>query len=185
MGTIKKIGFMLNALAPREKIFLFGGSLFTALLLVYFFLIDPMWERTRLLSRLIPQKEEELKRFKTLQEEYLFLSAEINNIEQRLPQKDQFSPLSYLEAVATKNQIRENIAYIRSMPPISERPYAELPVEVRLEDIALHQIIPFLSTIENAPYFLRVKRLNIKTRFADPKKLDVTFVVSSYEKLGS
>ena len=56
-------------------------------------------------------------------------------------------------------------------------------MEVKMEDIPLSGIVPYLAALENAPYYIRIKRLNVKTRYADPEKLDVTFVVSSYEKL--
>ena len=44
-------------------------------------------------------------------------------------------------------------------------------------------VLPFLTAIESAPYYLRVKRLAMKSRFSDSTYLDVTFVVSSYEKI--
>jgi hypothetical protein len=56
-------------------------------------------------------------------------------------------------------------------------------VEVKVENISLDQAVVFLDAIERSNYFLRIKRLNIRTRSTDSKKLDITFVVSSYEKI--
>jgi len=39
--------------------------------------------------------------------------------------------------------------------------------------------------VENAPYPVRIKRLAMKTRFSDPTLMDVTFLVSSYERTTS
>ena len=155
-----------------------------ALLLVgYVFFLGPAWERMVQLDRLIPQKEKEAGEFATLRENYLAVSNGIREMERRLPTQNQFSPLSFLEENATKNQIRANIAYIRPLPPQIHEPYREIPVEVKVENVSLARVISFLSAIENAPYTLRIKRLSMKTRFSDPALMDVTFVVSSYEKI--
>ncbi len=183
MSFFKKVSLLLKKLSQREKVFLLAGGTFTALLLIYLFLIEPNRERAVLLSRLIPQKEDEILKLRGLSEEYLALSDQIKEIEGRLPGQNQFSPLSYIEGIARQNQVRENIASIRSIPSVAQSPYQEIPMEVHMENIALVQIIPFLNAIENAPYFLRIKRLSMKTRVSEPQKMDVTFVVSSYEKM--
>ncbi len=179
---LKKIAPLLAKLSKRETVFLLAGGAFTVSLLVYLFLIEPIREQTVLSSRLIPQKEEEILKLRRLSEKYVALSARMKEIEGRLPGANQFSLLSYLEKIAKQNQVRENISSIRAIPPVTQAPYREIPMEVKMENISLLRIIPFLNTIENAPYFLRIKRLSIKTRVSEPQKLDVTFVVSSYEK---
>jgi hypothetical protein len=178
-----KTGPFLARLSQREKRFLFVGSTLIALILFYLYLIDPIRQRTVQLDQLIPKQAVALKTLSGLSEEYRFLSTQIKAIEGRLPEKNQFSPLSYLEDIASRNDVRDRISYIRSMVPVPQAGYQEIPMEVKMEDISLSRIVPYLSTLENAPYFLRIKRLNIKTRYADPEKLDVIFVVSSYEKL--
>ncbi len=178
-----KTGSFLAKLSQREKRFLFVGGALIALILLYLYLIDPIRQRTAQLDQLIPKQEEAIKTLSSLSEEYRFLSTQIKAIESRMPEKNQFSPLSYLEDVARQNDVRDKISYIRSMVPVPQALYQEIPMEVKMEDISLSRIVPYLSTLENAPYFLRVKRLNIKTRYADPEKLDVIFVVSSYEKM--
>jgi len=71
---------------------------------------------------------------------------------------------------------------MRPLSPQVHAPYREVLVEVKVENVTLARIIPFLRAIETAPYALRIKRLAMKTRFADPSFMDVTFLVSSYEK---
>ena len=177
------IGLFLKKLSKREKLFLLGGSALIGFIAVYLYFIEPIRERVIKLNQLIPQKEQDLHTFNDLSKEYLFLSTQIKNIENRIPQKNQFSPLSYLENIAKQNRVREQIVYIRSMTPVSQVAYQEIPLEVKMEDIPLSRIVPYLAAIENAPYLLRVKRLSMKTRFEDAEKLDVTFIVSSYEKM--
>jgi hypothetical protein len=173
----------LAKISIREKIFLFAGGAIVVSILLYLFVFDPIRERAILLSRLIPQKENELNAFSALQEEHSFLSAQMKQVEGRLPEKNRFSPLSYIEAIAKENDVRGNIAYIRSVAAIVREPYREIPVEVKVEDISLDRAVAFLDAIEHSVYFLRIKRLNIRTRASDSNQLDMTFAVSSYEKL--
>jgi len=172
-------------ISPREKLFLLGGATLIGFVFLYLYVIDPTQSKTILLNQLIPKKESAIQSFNSLSDEYIFLETGIRSIEGRLSQKNQFSLLSYIEKVATQHQVRDKIANIRSMTPISQSPYQEIPMEVKLEGIPLAHIISLLATLETAPYYLRIKRLNIKTRYdeSDKDKLDVTFVVSAYEKM--
>lgn len=182
-ALLKGVDLFLSRLSPRERWILGGGAAVALLLIGYVTLLGPAWERMTQLDRLIPQKEKEVGEFAHLREDYLAVSNGIREMERRLPMQNQFSPLSFLEENATKNQIRANIAYIRPLPPQIHEPYREIPVEVKVENVTLARIVPFLSAIENAPHTLRIKRLSMKTRFSDPAFMDVTFVVSSYEKI--
>ena len=183
MALFKTLETAFTKRSRREQLFLLVGGGFSLLILLYLFLIEPVWDRTARLSRLIPQKEEEIRKLKTLAEEYQGLSARINDLKARMQEKNQSSPLSYLEEIATRNHVRENIAYIRPMMPVIQAPYQETPMEVKMENISLDHLIPFLKTIEQAPHFLRIKRLEIKTQASDPKKMDASFIVASYEAI--
>lgn len=182
---LKGIDRLLMRLSRRERWVLGGGALVAFFLVGYLAVLDPALERMGQLDRLIPQKEKELREFTDLKERYLTLSNGIKAVEQRLPLQNQFSPLSFLEENATRNQIRANIAYIRPLTPQVHEPYREIPVEVKVENVSLARVVPFLTSIENAPQPLRIKRLSMKTRFSDPALMDVTFVVSSYEKIAT
>lgn len=172
-------------LSPRERWILGGGAVLGLVLIVYSMLVGPILDRMAILDRLIPQKEKEAREFAALKGEYLSVSEGIQQIERRLPTTNQFSPLSFLEETATKNQIRPNIAYIRPLAPQLHDPYREIPVEVKVENVTLARMISFLSAVENAPYPIRIKRLTMKTRFSDPSLMDLTFLVSSYERMSS
>lgn len=180
-GLLRKIDQFLMGRTLREKGIL-GGGIFIAFFLVgYVAWFSPAVERMVLLNRLIPQKEKEIGAFEHLLDEYRAVLDGIQNIERRLPTEGRFSTLSFLEEIATQNKIRKNIATIRPLSPRLHESYREIPVEVKVENVTLVQIIPFLDAIEGGS--LHIKRLAMKTRFSDPAFLDVTFVVSSYEKI--
>ena len=184
-GLLKTAGSIFQRFSPRERWIVGGGAGIALFLIGYFVFVGPAVDRMASLDRLIPQKEKEVREFSKLRDDYQEISRAIQEVERRLPAQNQFSPLSFLEENAAKNQIRANIAYIRPMAPQLHEPYREIPVEVKVENVALARIVPFLASIQTAPYYLRIKRLAMKTRFSDPAFLDVTFVVSSYEKIGS
>jgi len=127
----------ISRLSRRERWILGGGGLAALLLVAYVVLLGPAWERMTQLDRLIPQKEKEIGEFANLRENYLAVSNGIRGVERRLPLQNQFSPLSFLEENATKNQIRTNIAYIRPLAPQVHEPYREIPVEVKVENVSL------------------------------------------------
>jgi type II secretory pathway component PulM len=175
----------LMRLSGREKWMLGGGGTVSVLLLTYFLLIDPVLIRMDQLDGLIPRKQQALQELLSLKSDYLEIEQTIGHIEKRIPLESTFSALAFLEENATKNRIRDKIAFIRPLSPQIKKPYREIPVEVKIENVELSQIIPFLTGIESAPQGLKIKRLSMKTRFSDPDMMDVTFLVLSYEKLSS
>jgi len=184
-GLFKGIDQFLMRLSGREKWMLGGGGLVAILLITYFTLVDPVLQRMDKLEKLIPRKQQALRELRVLKEEYKEVTQKIEVIEKGLPAESAFSSLSFLEENAAKNRIRDNIAFIRPLSPQIKKPYREIPVEVKIENVDLVQIIPFLTAIEKAPQGLRIKRLAMKTRFSDPNKMDLTFLVLSYEKVAS
>ena len=184
-GLLKGIDQFLIRLSKRERWMLGGGGVLALFLIVFFTLVDPALQRMRQLDDLIPRKARALETLTRLQAEYLNVSREIRRIEARLPAEGVFSPLSFIEENAAKNRIRNNIAFIRPLAPESHKGYRAIPVQVKVENVTLFQIVPFLTAIEQAPHYLRIKRLSIKTRFSNPDMMDVTFLVLSYEKAAS
>jgi len=181
-GLLKGLDAFLIRLSNRERWVLGGGGLVAIFLIGFFSLVDPALERMEQLDDLIPRKEKSLRELTRLQAEYQSASDEIRLIEGRLPEGGSFSPLSFIEEHAGKNRIRKHIAFIRPTTPTVRKAYKEVPVEVKVENVTLAQIVPFLAAIENAPHYLRIKRLAIKTRFSNPDMMDITFLVLSYEK---
>ena len=168
--------------SSRERIYVVSGAVLTTALLGYQFLVSPLMARLGVLDRLILQKEKEVVDMNQLRQQYLASKQKISMVEGRIIQNKGFSLLSFVEEIAVKNQVKDRIVFIRPQPSQVLGEYREMSVEMRLESVTLTQAVKFLETLQNAPQFLRVKRAQLKTRYNDPKLLDGTFVVASYEK---
>jgi general secretion pathway protein M len=168
-------------LGGREKLVIIAGGVAVALLLFYRFGLSPALERLRMLDRLVATKERDVQQIKTLRETYLAQKRLMEEVNQSLAQRDKdFAIFSFLETLADKTGIKNNI---KSITPALTTPgglFRESSVEMRLEGITLQQLTRYVYDIERAPQLLRVRRMHIKPRPANPDLLDVTFQVSTF-----
>jgi general secretion pathway protein M len=175
-------------LGGREKLALIGGGVVVALVLFYRFGLAPALDRIHMLDRLVAQKERDALEIQTLRDTYLAQKSLMEEVNRSLQQRGQeFAIFSFLEDLANKSGVKNNIMYMKPALATPGELYRESSVEMRLEGIALQQLIRYLYDIERAPQLLRVRRMHIKPRAANPDVLDVTFQVSTFylqEKTG-
>jgi general secretion pathway protein M len=168
-------------LGRREKLVIIAGGVAVVLLLFYRFGLSPAIERLRMLDRLVAIKERDLHQMKTLRETYLAQKRLMEEVNRSLAQRGQdFAIFSFLEDLANKTGIKNNIMYMKPALTTPGELFRESSVEMRLEGIALQQLTHYLYDIERAPQLLRVRRMHIKPRPANPDLLDVTFQVSTF-----
>jgi general secretion pathway protein M len=168
-------------LGGREKLVMIAGGVAVVLFLFYRLGLSPALERLRMLDRLVATKERDLHEMKTLRETYLAQKRLMEEVNQSLAQRGQdFAIFSFLEDLATKTGIKNNIMYMKPALTTPGELFRESSVEMRLEGIALQQLTRYLFDIEQAPQLLRVRRMHIKPRAANPDQLDVTFQVSTF-----
>ena len=169
-------------LAFREKVVLGLGALLGVMLLAYSLIITPYMEKMRILDRRIAQKTVELKEISTLSQEYLEINRRMEELKGKAGKRGKSFPLfSHLESLAAKTLIKGNIASMKPQSTSIGEHYKESSVAVKLESITTRQLVDYLFRIENSEAFLRIKRLHLKKRHDNPKYLDATFLVSTYE----
>jgi type II secretory pathway component PulM len=172
-----------RGLADRERAVLGVGAAAVCALAVYGLVIDPLLERHARLDRRIANRQEDLDRVTRLTAEYRVAADQVAGLDRRVSTTGTFSLLSFLEESASAQQIRNRLTSIRPQPVQTLAPYREVTAEVKLEAITLTQVVSYLEALDRAPQRLRVKSLRLKTRYADPKLLDGSFVVSTYERM--
>jgi general secretion pathway protein M len=175
-------------LGRREKLVLIAGGVVVALVLFHRFALSAALERVQVLDRLVAQKEREVVEMRTLRDTFMAQKSLMEEVNRNLQQRGQeFAFFSFLEDLANKSGVKTNIMYMKPALSTSSELYRESSVEMRLEGITLQQLIRYLYDIERAPQLLRVRRMHIKPRAANPDMLDVTFQVSTFylqEKTG-
>ena len=151
-------------------------------LLAYELVVNPYMKKMEKLDRRILQKTVELREISTLSQEYREIKRRIEELKGKAGKRGKSFPLfSHLESLAAKTLIKGNIASMKPQStPIGEH-YKESSVAVKLESITTKQLVDYLFRIENSEAFLRIKRLHLKKRRDNPKYLDATFLVSTYE----
>jgi general secretion pathway protein M len=168
-------------LGRREQLMIVAAGVLIALLLFYRLGLSPALDRLHGLDQLVAAKERDLHKIRTLQESYLTQKRLMEDVSKSLAQRGaDFAIFSFLEDLAKKTGIKDNI---KSMTPAQTTPgelFRESSVEMRLEGITLQHLTRYLYDIEQAPQLLRVRRIHIKPRPANPDLLDVTFQVSTF-----
>jgi general secretion pathway protein M len=168
--------------ADRERLVLGIGGLMVLGMAAYAFVVDPLVERSARLDRRIEQRQEDLDRVSRLVADYRAAADQVAGLDQRVSAPGTFSLLSFLEETAAAQQMRNRLTSIRPQPTQTLAPYREITAEVKLESITLAQVVSYLDALDRAPQRVRVKLLRLKTRYADPKLLDGSLLVSTYER---
>jgi len=173
------VGDLWRRLSWREQLVLGWGAVIVLGLLVYMTAVDPLLQRMAMLDRLIPQKQKELEQLNRLREEYGRLKGRVD--EDVRSMGTDFSLATFAEKTVLDKVGKPHLAGIKPQPELPFENYQEVAVEVRLEQVQLGQIVSFLSGLEQAPQRLRVKRLEIKSRFNEPDLLDAAITVAVYQ----
>jgi type II secretory pathway component PulM len=166
----------------RERVVLAAGVAVILALATYAFVVDPLIERSARLDRRIAQRQTDLAQVSRLGAEYQAAAERVAGLDQRVTAPGSFSLLSFLEETASARQMRNRLTSIRPQPTQTLAPYREVTAEVKVESITLAEVVAFLDALDRAPQRVRVKLLRLKTRFADPKLLDGSLLVSTYER---
>ena len=168
-------------LGGREKMAIVVGGVAVALVLFFQFGLAPALGRMKMLDRDLARKEREVQEMKTLRASYLTQKAVMEELNRSLSQRGpEFAIFKILEDLANKSGTKSTIVSMNPALSTAGELYREESVDMKLEGVALQQLIQYLYEIERAPQLLRVRRLAIKPRPANPDMLDVTFQVSTF-----
>jgi Tfp pilus assembly protein PilO len=161
LGGVALLGFVLGGLAS---------------------LAERYQERMKSLERLVQQKQQDRATLVRLREDYVGIRQQVRELEERIDRdRGSFSLLSFMETLADRQAVRSSITSMRPQPASELDDYRELGVEIKMENVTLEQVVRFLSSIETSPHLIRVKRMRMRTRFANPQFMDVTFLATTYE----
>ncbi len=169
--------------SSRERMILLAGSFVVGLSLLFVVVIDPLLAKLDHLDRQAVRKQKDIRELAGLSQEYIVKQARLKHAEGRMPPADShFSLITFMEEAATATHVRERITGMQPQVQALAQGYQETAVDLRLEGVQLPELLALLVAIDQAPYGLQVRHLQIRPKFDNPVNLDATVRVLSYAK---
>jgi Sec-independent protein translocase protein TatA len=170
-------------MSPREQTFALVGAIVVVVLVV----ILPVYVASNRISRLERDLAQGRRQFRDVMrtiDVYNGHRAELAGLQQTLAGGYDSSISTTIEAIAEKNNMKDQIDSLKAKATAPSDLFEESAVDVRIRRVELKPLIDFLYAIENDPEkMLRIKTLNMKPRFDSKKLVDVSFTVSTYRFL--
>ncbi len=169
-------------LSQREQRVLIGAGAVFVLLILYL-TVDSVLQGYDRLETKIAKTRKEVENLTQLREEYMEAHKQLEEVKTKLDRMEKgFSMLSFIEDLANKQNIRENIGSVKPKELPLNDDYNESIVELKMDNVTLPDLVDFIYKIENSGHLLKVKRLRIKTRFDNRDLLNVTMQVTTYKR---
>jgi len=160
-------------LTNREKLLAAALATFVAAWGILTFAVKPAVERINTLSRVLPEKQNELKKLQTAGSEYILLRDTLDNLHAKAAaQEKELELLPFLETQLWQCGLTENAVSMKQQVTQLDQKYDELIVEIKLENITLGQLVDFLQKIDSPNMLIKTKGLYIKKSFNNTKLLD-------------
>jgi len=162
-------------LEPRDKKTLIIGGAAAAIIVLYALVLSPLMADLSRKRDLIPKKEKDLVEIRVLREQYV-------EIQQRLQQAQAAAVkrgplLTEIENLTKRANLSSKIVSLKPQAGVQGDGFTESMVEIKLDNITLYDIVNYAYMLEKDT--LRIKKLNFKPRFDNPKLLNATILVSS------
>jgi Tfp pilus assembly protein PilO len=165
--------------------YIFFGGLFLVVLLFYFVVISPGLSRQEQLERSISKRKTDLVKITELKKKWENYKRDQSEVEQALKSRgNQFTLLSFLEAVTREVGIDKNIQYIKPVtfsPSEGAGAFKPEGIEMSLDNVGMEQLVNFLYKVEHSGNLLFIKRIKIlKTSRGASSTLKATLQVNTY-----
>jgi type II secretory pathway component PulM len=168
-------------LADREQMLVAGAGTMLLVVLGYFLIVSPILRVGDRTEERVGAAQQQLEVVTRMRHEFDGVQQRLAAVEQRIQTGPKGNLRTTLETLAREASVR-----VESMEPqaspANDR-YRETKIEVGLKEVTLPETVQYLHAIESTRQVLSVKSLRIRTRSDKPELLDVTFTVSSFERL--
>jgi hypothetical protein len=124
---------------------------------------------------LIPKKERDLAEIKRLSDEYREVQQQLQVAQEAAAKRGPI--LTEIENITKRVNLGSKIVSLKPQPGTKGEGFTESIVEVRLDSVTLYDVVNYVNQLESA--MLRVRKLQFKPRYDNPKLLNATFLVSS------
>jgi general secretion pathway protein M len=162
----------LKEMEPAVRLRIGSGI---AVLLVLAILYSALHDQTKKLERKRISREAALTEMMLLQQKYREASSGAQKLANRLSAvAPDDSPAKLIEEIGIKGKSSQ-------IKPLKgeERPgFLEDAAEIRIEGLSANEVVNLLHRLEKGTKPVVIKRANLKTRYDDPAKLDITLNIA-------
>ncbi len=162
-------------LEERDKKVLIYGGVAAAVILLYALVLSPISSDLSHKRDLIPRKEKELAEVKELRTQYVEIQKRLQEAQAAAAQRGPL--LTDMENFNKRANLSGKIVSMKPQAGVQTEGFKESIVEVKLENITLYDIVNYVYLLEKNT--LRIRKLQFKPRYDNPKLLNATILVSS------
>jgi type II secretory pathway component PulM len=170
-----------DSLARREKLLVASAVGATALALLFAVVVQPLIGARSAAKDRAEAAQQQYEAVRSVKTRFDEMSGRLSAVEQKIATGPQGNLLATLQDLASRSAVKLDSIEPRTAP--GAPPYRETKLQVTLENTSLPQVVRFLYEIENAPQVMSVKSLRLRMRPDQPGMLEVTFTVSSFERV--
>lgn len=165
----------MRQLEPREKKTLIIGGIVAALILLYSFVLAPLYDDYVKKKERIPRMENDLKTMRMINEHYIEIKKRLLEVQAAASKRGPI--LTEIENITRRANLAGKVVSLKPQPSVESAGLKESIVEIRLENISLYDVINFVYLLEKAHF--RIKKLQFKQRFDNRNLLNSIILVSS------
>ncbi len=167
----------------RERLAVTVGTVCVIVFVAVQFVILPLKEKREQLERSIAAKSRTLGEMAALKAEYTALRAKAERAKVRMADRQSgFTLFSFLDALAEQAGVKDNITYMKpSRVDDKDSPYRVSMVEMKLQNINLKQLLPYLYKVETSKNIVFIRRISITKVGKDEHLIDAVLQVQTFE----
>ena len=157
-----------------KKVLIFGGAA-AAIILLYTLVLSPLTSDLSRKRELLPRKEKDLAEIKLLRTQYLEIQQRLQEAQAAAAKRGPL--LTDIENITKRANLSSKIVSLKPQAGAQTEGFKESIVEIKLENISLYDVVNYVYLIEKDT--LRIRKLQFKPRYDNPKLLNATILVSS------
>lgn len=165
----------LKQLEPREKRAIIIGGVASALILIFVFVFTPIHDDYTRKQQRIPKMERDLEEMRLLRGQYIEIQKWLQEAQKAAADRPPL--LTDIENITRRANLSGKIASLKPQQGVQTAGFTENIVEIRMENVALYDIVNFVFLLEKEHF--RIRKLWFKQRFDNPKLLNSTILISS------
>jgi len=171
-------------LAKREKIMLYFALIVVIGVLGVQFVFLPFMDKRERLKRNVKFKINAIKEIYALKSEFDVVQQKANEAKAKMARRQRnFSLYSFLEKVASEAGLKKHVEKMQdnSAKKDKDSPYKVASVEMKLKDVTLEQLSPFLYKIEKSKNNLTIGKIVITEQKKNEGYINVSLKVMTIE----